>query len=317
MFQSSHSPGTFTIKAAILGFRLGKDSPQTNLNFAIPICFGRSTAMSLVALEHQPWHFLEEGPGHWISFHPQRGVQPKVKAKDWHKPSSQDCYVPRSTGTKKVWPSLFSHLIPCDYRHGSGQRGLWLFRHICSQDVGSTTLRWCCPFPAECFLWYLCLSVCLVQTLSVLGLRLFHSPCLSASVRWFLSMCVCARVHVYMYPPVSPSKCVSFLLSFCLPLFQSACSSCLFLPLSCLCLPLRQSVCARPSMTITIVQSTRAALWLSWAQHFCLHGLLHVWKKNYNTFYDCIGIEANIIQDVLITVHSLLLYLAFLLIKKI
>lgn len=211
MFQSSHSPGTFTIKAAILGFRLGKDSPQTNLNFAIPICFGRSTAMSLVALEHQPWHFLEEGPGHWISFHPQRGVQPKVKAKDWHKPSSQDCYVPRSTGTKKVWPSLFSHLIPCDYRHGSGQRGLWLFRHICSQDVGSTTLRWCCPFPAECFLWYLCLSVCLVQwCLSWVSVYFTLPASLHLSDDFWVCVCVHACMCTCIRLSLPPSVCPSF-----------------------------------------------------------------------------------------------------------
>ena len=65
----------------------------------------------------------------------------------------------------------------------------------------------------------------------------------------------------------------------CLPLFQSGCPSCLFLPLTCLCLPLQQCVYASPSMTITTVQSIRAALWLSWAQHFCLHGLFMYEKK--------------------------------------
>ena len=241
MFQSSHSPGTFTIKAAILGFRLWKDSPQTNLNFAIPICFGRSTAMSLVALEHQPWHFLEEGPGHWISFHPQRGVQPKVKAKDWHKPSSQDCYVPRSTGTKKVWPSLFSHLIPCDYRHGSGQRGLWLFRHICSQDVGSTTLRWCCPFPAECFLW------CLSSSDPVCP----GSPSISLS----LPLCICQMISEYVY--VCTRACVH--VSACLSLQVCVLPSLLLSPSFSVCvffLSLSPSVLSlSPSSTVCLCTS--------------------------------------------------------------
>lgn len=242
MFQSSHSPGTFTIKAAVLGFRLWKDSPQTNLNFVIPICFGRSTAMSLVALEHQPWRFLEERPGHWISFHPQRGVQPKVKAKDWHKPSSQDCYVPRSTGTKKVWPSLCSHLIPCEYRQASGQRGLWLFRHICSQDVGSPTLRSCCPFSAECFLWSLCLSVSLVQWCLSWVSVYFTLP---ASLHLSDDFWVCVCVHVCMCTCIRlslpPSVCPSFSPSICLPLFQSACPSCL--SLSALSLSPSSTVC--------------------------------------------------------------------------
>lgn len=155
--------------------------------------------------------------------------------------------------------------------------------------------------------------------MSVLGLHLFHSPCLSVSVRLFLSMSVCAWVHVYMYPPGSPSKCVSFFISFYLSPSFSVCVSFLSLSLSVLSLSPSSTVCLCKSIYDYLdcpVNQGRIMTFM--AQNFCLHGLfMYGKKKNYNTFYDCIGTEANIIQDELITVHSLLLYLAFLLIKKI
>lgn len=151
--------------------------------------------------------------------------------------------------------------------------------------------------------------------MSVLGLHLFHSPYLSVSVRLFLSMCVCACVHVYMYPPVSPSKCVSFISFYLSPSF-SVCMSFLSLSLSVLSLSPSSTVCLCKSIYDShgcpvnqgcIMTFTGPALLPSWAPSYM--------KKNYNTFYDCIGIEANITQDGLITGHSL--HLAFLLIKKI
>lgn len=86
-------------------------------------------------------------------------------------------------------------------------------------------------------------------------------------------MCTCIRLAL------PPSVCPSLSPSICLPLFQSVCPSCLFLSLSCLCLPLRQCVYASPSMTILIVQSTRAALWLSWPRTFAFMGSSCMEKK--------------------------------------
>lgn len=125
----------------------------------------------------------------------------------------------------------------------------------------------------------LSVSVCLVQYVcpGSPSISVSLPLCICQIISEYVCVCMRACVHVSACLPL-PSVCP---LSpyICLPLFRSACPSCLFLSLFCLCVPLRQSVYASPSITLTVVQSTRAALWLSQAQHFCLHGLLPIWKK--------------------------------------
>ena len=122
-------------------------------------------------------------------------------------------------------------------------------------------------------------------------------------------MCTCIRLS-------TPSKCMSFISLYLSPSF-SVCVSFLSLSLSVLSLCPSSTVCLCKSIYNShgcpvnqgcIMTFTGPALLPSWAPSYMK-------KKNYNTFYDCIGIEANITQDGLITVCSL--HLAFLLIKKI
>ena len=161
--------------------------------------------------------------------------------------------------------------------------------------------------------------VCLSSSMYLSWVSIYFTLPASLYLLDYFWVCVCAWEHVYTYLPVSPSKCVSFFISYYLPPSFSVWVSFLSLSPSVLSLSPSSTVCLCRSIYDyhdcpvnqgLIMTFMGPALLPSWA--------LHVWKKkNYNTFYDCIGIEANIIQDGLITVHSLLLYLAFLLIKKI
>lgn len=108
MFQLPHSPGTFTIEAAVLGLRLGHFLPQLNLNFAIP------SALS----EAQPWAwwlssidngtFWKKGKtAESQASHEEKECNPRSKPrKDGHKPPSRGCV--QGTQEKRRPGPLFS-----------------------------------------------------------------------------------------------------------------------------------------------------------------------------------------------------------------